>query len=596
MSAHNTSSPFQEAILAMQMKSIGINPAWTLSDKAQKYTELAYGEFSKALSAKSTDDCQDIAENIYKIIKDFNEDQQQEQQSDGGEGEDDSEDSDKDKDGSGDNSSNKSSKTKDKKDKKDSDKKDKKDSDKKDKKDSDKKDKKDSDKKDKKDSDKKDSESENEEGNGGEDEEENEADEGEDKGGNGSDGEADDDDEDEDSGQSNGGDEDADDNAESSKSKAKASKSGGDQNADGNVEGGDDSDDDMTNDDKADSPNKKHKTKAEIEQELAKAIEKMLDEEVAGKNKEDFHNDMLERELNEVGKDRDLYLSDKMNDQHVQPPIDDSTESTFATLRDKLSPDIAAMVWALKQAIRSMAKVRKLPYQRSGKIDDRRLVQIAKNISKEVFKKTRNGVDISVAVEIIIDESGSMGGDRSSGARNLAIVIGETLDQLGIPFEITGTTTMYGEGSPAMPHLNGMSRTNPVIYKHYKVFADAWHVCKTAVSAITSHLHNIDGEAIEYAAIRLSQRKESRKIIFSICDGQPCGGQRNDEVLAQNIIDVCHRARKSGIEVYGFGVETDRPEQYYDKKFFVLMPSADRMGQDFIRKFADTITAGRVKV
>ena len=111
-----------------------------------------------------------------------------------------------------------------------------------------------------------------------------------------------------------------------------------------------------------------------------------------------------------------------------------------------------------------------------------------------------------------------------------------------------------------------------------------------------AHNHNVDGEVVEYAAFRLQQRKERRKVIFSLSDGEPCAGYMNDTVMAANLIRVCKRVRKQGVEVYGFGVGTATPRAFYGKDFFVELTSVGKMGQEFVREFSRIITNGKVKV
>jgi cobalamin biosynthesis protein CobT len=254
----------------------------------------------------------------------------------------------------------------------------------------------------------------------------------------------------------------------------------------------------------------------------------------------------------------------------------------------------ASMTRALEQALRSICRCKREGYKRQGRIDHKRLTAISKGLSREVFFKVRDGQNLECAVEIIIDESGSMGNYRE--VRLLAIAIGEALSAIGVPFEITGTTTKHGWGSYGCPPLDGMTRTNPIIYNHYVKFGEAWQSVRHRLIHTGAHVHNIDGEAIEYCAFRLASRKERRKIIFSLSDGSPCGGQGTDSHLGQNIKRVCEKARKNGMEVYGFGVNTMEPRRFYGDEFFVYLEDATTMDQVFIRKFAQVVTGGRVRI
>jgi cobaltochelatase CobT len=228
--------------------------------------------------------------------------------------------------------------------------------------------------------------------------------------------------------------------------------------------------------------------------------------------------------------------------------------------KSEVAVAVVAMTQALEQALRAIVRCRKKPYLRHGRIDKNRLVAITKGLSKEVFYRKSRGEELDVAVEIVIDESGSMDCTYED-VRLVAIAVGESLAQIGIPFEITGTTTQRGGGYgghqiEAVGGEENFTRYNPIVYKHYKTFGEQWGTVRQRIVNSSHHQNNVDGEAVEYAAYRLAQRKEARRIIFSLSDGEPCAGQGNDDEMAANLIRVCKRVRKSGIEVYGFGVGT----------------------------------------
>jgi cobaltochelatase CobT len=252
------------------------------------------------------------------------------------------------------------------------------------------------------------------------------------------------------------------------------------------------------------------------------------------------------------------------------------------------------MTRAMEQALMAMARCRKNSHLESGRVDLDRLVHIAKSLSKEVFFDSQHGKKLNVAVAITIDESGSMG--NFYNVQLLAMAIGEALNAINVPFEIIGSTTKYASGDYNMPRMNGFSRVNPIIYKHYKDFADKWIAVRQRIVHSYHYNHNVDGEVVEYAAFRLAQRKEARKVVFSLSDGSPCAGHNNDYQMGVNLKRVCDRTRKNGIEVYGFGIGTDAPKQYYGEKFFVSLADVQAMGCDFVREFVKIVTLGKVRV
>ena len=319
-----------------------------------------------------------------------------------------------------------------------------------------------------------------------------------------------------------------------------------------------------------------------------------LEQECDGADQREILNERLDELFSKLTPSDREYLAFRDADIHNVPDEQQDDRQNFVDRRGMVATAVSAMTRALEQALRSMAKVKKDPYLRQGKIDKKRFVQIAKSLSREVFYKTRPGEDLNVAVELIIDESGSMG--NWLDVQLVAVAIGEALSQINVPFEIFGTTTKFAGGDNNMPKLDVFSRTNPIVFQHYKNFDENWLAVRHRIVHTGKHHHNIDGEAVEFAAYRLAQRKEERKIIFSLSDGEPCGGHSNDSEMCENLKRVCDRVRKSGIEVYGFGIGTEAPEAFYGKKWFVYLEKLDQMGQDFIRKLSEVITCGRVKV
>jgi cobalamin biosynthesis protein CobT len=104
--------------------------------------------------------------------------------------------------------------------------------------------------------------------------------------------------------------------------------------------------------------------------------------------------------------------------------------------------------------------------------------------------------------------------------------------------------------------------------------------------------HNVDGEVVEYTASLLAERKESRKIVISLSDGAPCCGQGMDGELCDHLTSVCSDIRKSGMEVYGFGIETDDPRKFYGDDFFLRV---DKMDEKFATELAKILTNGGLK-
>jgi hypothetical protein len=321
----------------------------------------------------------------------------------------------------------------------------------------------------------------------------------------------------------------------------------------------------------------------------------------------DFIDQQLKEEIEQIAAAAppgdETYTACTDSDKIEIPPIKPGYGERYAEHRASMNGIIAAMSRNLEQALRTLTACQKRGHLETGKIDMRRLASIGKNLSKNIFYQLRPGEKLDTAVVMCIDESGSM--SKYAEIQLLVIALSETLSKIGVPFEIYGATTVFGQGST--PPLNGFTRTNPIVYNLYKTFGENWEQVKERILNVSSRKHHVDGEVVQFCGLRLAGRREKRKIIFSLSDGAPCSGQEKEDdgkpnqrkmrdELGDNLIRVCKNLRGSGIEVYGFGIGTHSPEKFYGVENFLYLENSSEMGDTFFRKFSDIITKGRYRV
>ena len=625
----NVDAPLWEALVAMAFQSEGVPPKWRLSEKAQKYFDAAYDKFSEWKGLKDAFGSLMLATEVYNLLKDVHEQEQQEQdpdegpgeqgpqgeeqdgepqESQGGEGEpqqggrddfddepsepsdDDEEGEEKKGSGSGEEDDDEDGEESEGSGSGDDDE------------DGEEPEGPGSGEEEDEDEDGNESEGsgsgDDEEGDDGEESEGSgsgeEDDDGEESEGPGS-GEEEEDDENDESEGSGSGEEDDEDGGESEGSESESGDDGEASESGGPEKESEEGSDNHEPDDSGPKGGEGAEDDGETEEERDERLAKELDDEADGRELHKYADEDIEKALSELDPKDVEYLSRKDLDEHQVIEGDEADMEGFKAEREKVAAAVAAMVRAMEQALRAKARCRRLPAQRRGRIDMTRLTHIAKNLSKEVFYRTRKGERLETAVEIIIDESGSMGGMKRDAVQSVAIAVGESLAQLNIPFEITGTRTKYGGGNPNIPPLNGFDRTNPLVFNHYKTFGQAWQRVKHAIVRTGSRHHNVDGEAVEWAARRLASRPEDRKVVLVLSDGLPEAGQGNDTKMGQNIVRTCERARRSGIEVYGFGICTRDPERYYGKESFIHLPVGE-IDLEFARSFVEILMQGRMSV
>ena len=201
------------------------------------------------------------------------------------------------------------------------------------------------------------------------------------------------------------------------------------------------------------------------------------------------------------------------------------------------------------------------------------------------------------AIMFLIDNSGSMRGEKIQGIACWMSIISGILAQFNISTEVAGFTTRAWKGgsSRELWKRDGMpanpGRLNDVRYIIYKNFEQTQQEADTNFGLMLREgllKENIDGEALLWGYFRLLARSEKRKILIMISDGAPV----DDSTLSVNpgsFLDAHCRATvnwiRSGadIELYGVGIERDA-SRYYGTGSPTL--SAQSVGPDLL-----TVTA-----
>lgn len=205
--------------------------------------------------------------------------------------------------------------------------------------------------------------------------------------------------------------------------------------------------------------------------------------------------------------------------------------------------------------------------QEVGQINDRHLWRTALG-DKNIFRRKQKQVAINAAVTLLVDCSGSMSGEKIHIASDTAIIMAETLDLVGVPFEVLGFNQVNGDFSyedvDRMREL-GYTRVYPMSHYIFKSFEQNLDKrCKSLIGAIP-HIHlyeNVDGESVRWAARRIALRKEDRRILIVISDGYPAGYAEYD--LHNDLKTVCQTIEQSGqVSLFGIGVCSDAPKEYY---------------------------------
>ena len=213
--------------------------------------------------------------------------------------------------------------------------------------------------------------------------------------------------------------------------------------------------------------------------------------------------------------------------------------------------------------------------QDEGRIDARRLAQLVANPAyQSIFKREHLSPTCDLTVSFLIDNSGSMKNQRFESVAVLLDIYCRALELAGAKTEILGFTTNTWNGGKALidwrkagqPAKPG--RLNEGLFIIYKDANTSWRRAKYSIASLMNTLHyreGIDGEALDWAANRLSKYGEKRKLLILISDGAPMDSataNTNDEIyLAQHLREVAYRIEtRSNIDLGSIGIDLDMSE------------------------------------
>lgn len=209
--------------------------------------------------------------------------------------------------------------------------------------------------------------------------------------------------------------------------------------------------------------------------------------------------------------------------------------------------------------------------KRRGRLDKRRVSKIITSGDRNVFKarSIRRGFD-TVAL-LLIDHSESMYPDSIDLAAKTALVFGENLQPLQVPFAIWGYSTGYfNEGR----HIkSAASSAEQELYTRwgrlwigvYKDFDENWQTTKHRCHHMSRNgkYNTYDGESVRTAALALMRRPEKRKLLFVLCDGYPCPNCHEYMDVHASYLKAVAREIETKIEVFAIGIGHNDVKKFY---------------------------------
>jgi len=238
--------------------------------------------------------------------------------------------------------------------------------------------------------------------------------------------------------------------------------------------------------------------------------------------------------------------------------------SEYQAISDRVRPQVSVMRSRLRVQLQTDAEDHIEGDKEGGSVDAATLYSLRLG-NKRIFSRRIPGDVLDTAVSMLIDQSGSMHERcKYTRAAESAIALGETLDSFAIPFEVVGFDNDYDH---RVEREGPYTRYAPFNYVVYKSFAERYKNVRERFAGIYAGAYNIDGEAVLAVARRLAVRPEQRKIMFVLSDGIPHGGMwEHAPVVVWHLGEAVRIVARSGIEIYGIGIDSDCVEEFYTPK------------------------------
>lgn len=213
-------------------------------------------------------------------------------------------------------------------------------------------------------------------------------------------------------------------------------------------------------------------------------------------------------------------------------------------------------------------------YRESGKISMKRLMSSTVT-SKLCEKKVEPSGRSSIAVTMLIDESGSMCGTRIDRARASAIALAEVFKQLNLPLYVMGFTADDG---------------TDVHHRHYLQWSSKTIADRASLTSIAAYCNNFDGYSIRSASEILSKRPEDHKVLIVISDGAPAASAYQGLDGEADTANAIREAVDSGQNVVGVAIGSNKEMLYkMYKDDFVSIENVNDLFAGIMKKFTDMV-------
>ena len=155
-----------------------------------------------------------------------------------------------------------------------------------------------------------------------------------------------------------------------------------------------------------------------------------------------------------------------------------------------------------------------------------------------------------MALSVLVDHSGSMGGNRIESAMKASLLLHDFCTGLNIPIAVAGHNAERGVC------------VNYYIYADYEQISnkDRYRAARMAAALTKMRANNCnrDGAALTISAKLLEKRQEQVRLLIIISDGRPNDEGYGGEEAAKDIQNIVKQCKQRGIEVLACAIGDDK--------------------------------------
>lgn len=335
-------------------------------------------------------------------------------------------------------------------------------------------------------------------------------------------------------------------------------------------------------------------------------VELSLDDVAGAQDMDGMLADIIRKEIEATKHDAVFHVFTRDYDKVLDMEVPDST--ALAEIDKQTAKAVGPLQKDLRRLIAAKSQNKRIPGMRRGRLHGSSLHRILAGDDR-VFFRRETAPSLDTAISLVLDCSGSMRGGRMTLATEAAYAIGSVLNRLGIAFECLGFTTAghdhpdykewsskkYQKEVAVADAVAPIYRYQPISMPKFKEFDERWN---PTVQRRFAHVFNKNGHSLgkvnwggtpegcanEFAARRLLQRKEARKIMITMTDGEataePFSYYNHASGWSQNpgfqrSRSVVKQIEAAGIDLIGIGIQHNAPSLYYNNS--MVINSLDEM-------------------